>query len=147
MRLNRFTDYSLRVLMYLARVPEGRATIHEVARAFGISEHHLVKVVHFLGRQGLLRNSRGRMGGLRLARAPRDINLAAVVRLTEAGDMPAECFNADTNTCVLAGGCGLQKALGEAVRGFYAALERYTLADLQVRPRKLQALFELRRAA
>jgi Rrf2 family transcriptional regulator, nitric oxide-sensitive transcriptional repressor len=147
MRLNRFTDYSLRVLIYLAQAPEGRATIGEIARTFRVSEHHLVKVVHFLGRRGFLQNSRGRKGGLRLARAPREINVGAVVRLTEADDLPAECFDAETNTCVLANGCGLQKALGAAVTSFYRTLEGYSVADLYVRPRKLQALFELRRVA
>ena len=147
MKLTTFTDYSLRVLIYLAQAPGGRATIGEIARAFRISEHHLVKVVHFLGRHGLLQNSRGRKGGLRLARAPGEINVGAVVRLTEADDLPAECFDAKTNTCVLAEGCGLQRALGEAVASFYGTLERYSVADLYVRPRKLQALFELRRAA
>ena len=147
MRLSRFTDYSLRVLIYVAAAPEGRATVGEIARAFRISEHHLVKVAHFLGRHGLLRNTRGRKGGLRLARAPAEINVGMVVRLTEAGALPAECFNEKTNACVLAGGCGLQEVLSEAVRSFYGTLERRTLADLAIRPRKLQALFELKRAA
>lgn len=146
MRLSRFTDYSLRVLIYVAAAPDGRATIGEIARAFRISEHHLVKVVHFLGRHGLLRNSRGRKGGLRLARPPEEINVAMVVHLTEAGSMPAECFDKKTNTCLLVGGCGLQRVLREAVRSFYDALERHTVADLSVRPRKLEALFELRTA-
>ena len=144
MRLSTFTDYSLRVLLYVAAAPDGRATIGEVARAYDISEHHLVKVVHFLGREGLLANTRGRRGGLRLGRTPGDINLAAVVRLTESSDLPAECFNRKTNTCVLAGGCGLQRALGEALASFYDTLARYTLADLAIRPRKLRQLFELR---
>ena len=144
MRLSRFTDYSLRVLIYVAAAPDGHATIGEIARAFRISEHHLVKVVHFLGRHGLLQNSRGRRGGLRLARSPEEINVAMVVHLTEADSMPAECFDKKTNTCLLSGGCGLQRVLREAVRSFYDALECHTVADLSVRPRKLEALFELR---
>jgi len=146
MRLNSFTDYSLRVLIYVAQSPDGRATIGEMARAYGISEHHLVKVVHFLGRNGLLANTRGRRGGVRLARAPRDINVAAVVRLAEAGDMPAECFDAATNTCPLSGGCRLQRLLGEALESFYATLGRYSVADLHVARRKRRALFELHSA-
>jgi Rrf2 family nitric oxide-sensitive transcriptional repressor len=144
MRLSTFTDYSLRVLIYVAAAPDGRATIGEIARAFRISEHHLVKVAHSLGRAGLLANTRGRKGGLRLGRAPAEINVGAVVRLMEAGDMPAECFDRKTNTCVLAGTCGLERALGEALRSFHATLARYTLADLALRPGKLRALFELR---
>ena len=135
MRLTTFTDYSLRVLMYVAATPERRVTIGEIARAYGVSEHHLVKVVHFLGRHDLLSNTRGRRGGLRLARAPNEINVGAVVRLTEAGAAPAECFNHETNRCMLAGRCRLQGALQEAVGSFYATLSRYTLADLEL-PRR-----------
>jgi Rrf2 family transcriptional regulator, nitric oxide-sensitive transcriptional repressor len=136
MKLRTFTDYSLRVLLYVARAPEGRATICEIARAYGISEHHLVKVVHFLGRHGLLSNTRGRRGGLRLGRPASEINLAGVVRLTEAGDTPAECFDRASNTCVVAGGCELQRALREALGKFYQTLECYTLADLHVHSSK-----------
>ena len=141
MRLRTFTDYSLRVLLYVARAPEGRATIAEIARAYGISEHHLVKVVHFLGQHGFLANTRGRRGGLRLGKPANEINVATLVRLTEAGDLPAECFDRGHNTCVLAGGCELQRALREALAEFYRTLGRYTLADLHVQSGKLQPLF------
>jgi len=143
MRLTTFTEYSLRVLVYLAAAPEGRTTIAHIAQAFGVSQHHLVKVVHFLGRHRLLANTRGR-GGLRLARAPAEINVGRVVRLTEGGDMPAECFDRRRNTCVLAGGCGLRDVLAEALDNFYGTLDQYTVAELHVQPRKLRALFELR---
>ena len=140
MRLTTFSDYSLRVLMYLAAAREKRATIAEIARAFAVSEHHLVKVVHLLGREGILLNTRGRRGGVRLARPAAEINVGEVVRLTEGGDMPAECFDRKTNTCVLAGGCGLQRVLGEAVARFYAALGEYSVADLRASPRKVALL-------
>lgn len=142
MRLRTFTDYSLRVLLYVARAPKGRATIGEIARAYGISEHHLVKVVHFLGQHGFLANTRGRRGGLRLGKPAHEINVAELVRLTEAGDLPAECFDRGSNTCVLAGGCQLQRALREALAEFYRALGRYTLADLHVRSTRLRPLFQ-----
>jgi len=146
MRLTTFTDYSLRVLVYVAGAPDARATIAEIARAYGISEHHLVKVVHFLGRQGLLENTRGRKGGLRLARPASGINVADVVRLAEGGDRPAECFDRATNKCVLAGACRLQRVLGGALARFYAELARYSLADLEPRPAKRRAFFELHSA-
>ena len=133
MRLTAFTDYSLRMLMFVGATPDGRATIAQVAQAFGISEHHLVKVAHFLGRNGILANTRGRNGGLRLARPANEINLGRLVRLTEGRDLPAECFDPRTNTCRLAGGCRLQDLLQDAMKEFYAALERYTVADLQSR--------------
>ena len=131
MRLTTFTDYSLRVLMYLADAPEERATIAEVARAFDISEHPLVKVVQFLGKEGILRNTRGRGGGIELARAPRAINIGRTVRITEGLDLPAECFDRELNTCRLAGRCRLERALGKALGKFYEVLDGYTLEDLR----------------
>ncbi len=130
MRLTTFTDYSLRVMMYVAAHPEGRATIAEIARAYDISEHHLTKVVHFLGKEGYLENLRGRGGGLRLARAPSAINVGDVVKLTEGGDVPAECFERETNCCAITADCKLKFALSDAVDAFYAALRRYTLEDV-----------------
>ena len=129
MRLTAFTDYSLRVLIHVATAPEGRTTIAEIARAFGISENHLVKVVHLLGREGFLVNTRGRGGGLRLARAPRFINVGAVVRATEGGDVPAECFG-DESRCAIARVCRLAGVLAQAVDAFYAVLDGHTLEDL-----------------
>ena len=135
MRLTTFTDYSLRVMMYVAAHPEGRATIAEIARAYDISEHHLTKVVHFLGKEGYLENLRGRGGGLRLARAPSAINVGDVVKLTESGDVPAECFERESNCCAITADCKLKFALSDAVDAFYAALRRYSLEDV-VRNRK-----------
>ncbi len=130
MRLTYFTDYSLRVLIYLASAPDGRATIAEIADRFGISENHLTKVVHFLGKEALLVNTRGRGGGLRLAVPPEQINVGQVVRKTEGGDTPAECFRVEENHCTLVGRCKLEHVLAEAIDSFYAVLGRYTLADL-----------------
>ena len=144
MRLTTFTDYSLRVLMYVAAAPEGRSTIAEVAEAFGISESHLVKVVHLLGKEGVLLNTRGRGGGLRLARSPDEISIGRVVRATEGRDYAAECFDAQHNTCRLAGRCRLQHALEEAVAGFYAVLDHYSLEDMRLRPAKLAGVLRWR---
>jgi Rrf2 family nitric oxide-sensitive transcriptional repressor len=129
MKLTTFTDYSLRVLIHVACAPEGRTTIAEIAQAFGISENHLVKVVHQLGREGILLNTRGRGGGLALGRPAKEIRVGAVVRLTEGADIPAECFG-EHNQCSIAPVCRLAGVLDEALRSFYAVLDRYTLADL-----------------
>lgn len=130
MRLTTFTDYSLRVLMYVAARPEGRATIAEIAAAYDISEHHLTKVAHFLGKEGYLENLRGRGGGLMLARAPAAINVGDVVKATEGGDVPAECFERDTNCCAITVDCRLKHALAKAVDAFYDTLRGYTLEDV-----------------
>lgn len=131
MRLTTFTDYSLRVLIYVGARPERRATIAQVARAYGISENHLVKVVHRLGQEGLLRNTRGRGGGLELARPAAEINVGDVVRRMESVDQPVECFNPQASrACVIAPVCALAGVLHEALQAFYAVLDRHSLEDL-----------------
>ena len=129
MRLSTFTDYSLRVLMYLAAKPGERATIAQVARAFGVSEHHMVKVVHSLGRAGWLSNIRGKGGGLELAVAPEKIVVGKVVRHTEGPAVMAECFD-DANECSIVEDCRLKGVLAESLKAFYAVLDRHTVADI-----------------
>jgi Rrf2 family nitric oxide-sensitive transcriptional repressor len=130
MKLTAFTDYSLRVLIYLAAEPSRRATIAEIAKAFDVSENHLTKVVHLLGRQGWIETLRGKGGGMQLARKPQDIRIGKVIRDTEGIDMPAECFAVDGGDCIISACCKLKKALAEAVIAFYSVLDQYTLADI-----------------
>ena len=139
MRLTAFTDYSLRVLIYLAASPERRSTIDEIAAAYGIKRNHLTKVVHFLGRGGWVATVRGKGGGLGLARAPDAIVVGEVVRQTEGQDLPAECFDRAHNTCRIVRVCRLARALAEATAAFHAVLDRYTLADLVHDPRAITA--------
>jgi len=136
MRLTTFSDYSLRVLIYLATEPDRRATIAEIAQAFEVSENHLMKVVHFLGRAGWLRNVRGKGGGLELARAPGEIRLGAVLRASET-QLPAECFDRATNRCVITPVCKLKHVLAEASAAFYGTLDRYTVEDIAANRRAL----------
>lgn len=143
MRLTTFTDYSLRVLIYLAIRPQKRATIAEIAAAFDISESHLMKVVHFLGKHGFLANVRGKGGGLMLAKPPAAINVGAVVRLTEADTLAAECFDREHNTCVITPACQLRRVLSEAIKAFHAVLGRYTLADLVSQRRSLSRFLSI----
>jgi len=135
-RLTTFTDYALRVLLYVGSAPEGRGRIAEIAAAYGISEHHVVKVVHLLGKEGLLANSRGRGGGLRLARTAASINVGHVVRITERPTALVECF-APTGNCAITNACRLAGALQQAHEAFYEVLDRFTLADLLVRPQRI----------
>jgi Rrf2 family nitric oxide-sensitive transcriptional repressor len=130
MKLTAFTDYSLRVLIYLAAEPERRATIAEIADAFGVKENHLTKVVHFLGKSGLLTTVRGKGGGISLALAPEQIVIGRVVRQTEGADVPAECFAAGGGDCCISRICHLSGVLDEAVKAFYRVLDGYTLADV-----------------
>lgn len=130
MRLTAFTDYSLRVLMYLASRPGERATIAQIAAAFQVSENHLVKVVHHLGKQGWLHNVRGKGGGMELAHAPADIVVGHVVRSTEGASVLAECFEPGGGECCIDRNCRLRGVLSEAEQAFYAVLDRTTLADV-----------------
>jgi len=145
MRLTTFSDYSLRVLIYLAADPDRRATIAEIAHAFDVSENHLMKVVHFLGKSGWLRNVRGKGGGLELAHAPEAIRVGAVIRGCE-NQVTAECFDRDTNRCVITGACKLKHVLVEATDSFYRVLDGYTLADITGNSRVLAKIL-LRPAA
>jgi Rrf2 family nitric oxide-sensitive transcriptional repressor len=136
MRLSTFSDYSLRVLMYLGAQPDRLATIAEIAAGHGISESHLMKVVHHLGRHGLLETVRGKGGGMRLALAPQDIVLGDVIRQTENDFTLVECF-ATNATCRIQGACRLNAILDEALNAMFLVLDSYTLADLLVNPQGL----------
>jgi Rrf2 family transcriptional regulator, nitric oxide-sensitive transcriptional repressor len=130
MRLTSFTDYSLRVLMYLGTRPDEKATIAAIAASFDISENHLVKVVHFLGQHGLVATQRGRGGGLYLGLPAEQVRIGDVVRLCEGQAMAAECFDPAASHCTVAPVCRLHGVLREAVKAFEAVLDRYTLADV-----------------
>lgn len=142
-QLTYYTDYSLRVLMYLAIQPRRRISISEIAERYDISRNHLVKVVHNLARGGFIKSHRGKGGGIELAHAPAEINLGEVVRYTEGPFRPVECFNLERNRCVITNACGLARVLKEACDSFLATLDRYTLAELvrlRVRLEKALAL-------
>jgi Rrf2 family nitric oxide-sensitive transcriptional repressor len=146
LRLTTFTDYSLRVLIHVATAPEGRTTIAQIAQAYAISEHHLVKIVHLLGRHGLLLNTRGRGGGLALGRPADQINVGTVVRLTEGGEGPAECFE-EGSSCAIAPVCRLAGVLADAMAAFYAVLDRHTLTDLVENRARLASIIHVHRRA
>jgi len=133
-RLTVYTDFSLRVLMFLALRDDRLATIAEIAKAYGISKNHLMKVAYQLGLAGYVETVRGKGGGLRLARRPQDIVLGEVVRRTEPDMALVPCFAPDDASCVIFPSCALRAALSGARDAFLAALDEHTLADL-VRPR------------
>lgn len=132
MRLTQWTDYALRVLMYCAACQEREqpVTISEVAEAHDISRSHLTKIVQQLAGQGLLDTTRGRGGGMRLMRPAREINLGAIVRMTETDFDMVECFNSDLNQCRMSSYCRLQNVLSDATRAYLAVLDGLSVADL-----------------
>lgn len=137
MRLTRYTDYAMRVLLYVGAQDEARLSpISEIARAYGISQNHLMKVVNDLVNAGYLESVRGRFGGIRLARPAAEINVGAVVRHTEEGFDLVDC-----GSCIIAPACGLTGALAEALAAFMTVLDGYSLADLLSKRANLAALF------
>jgi Rrf2 family nitric oxide-sensitive transcriptional repressor len=128
MQLTRYTDYSLRVLIYLASGNQG-ASVAQIAEFYGISYNHLTKVVAQLSAAGVVESVRGRGGGLHLATDPADICIGDVVRSTENLAL-LECFDRSTNQCPIASDCALETLLHEASRAFLAVLDARTLADL-----------------
>ena len=145
MRLARYTDFSMRVLMYLAADPDRLCAIPEIARAYGISQNHLMKVVHQLGKAGYVTGVRGRYGGVRLARPADTINVGAVIRSSEAQPSTEGLPMLDCPMCPIAPVCGLTGVVEEALAAFFAVLEGYTLADLTAqRSAALMAIFAAR---
>ncbi len=131
MQLKQNTDYALRVLMYVARRKEEQVSSREISDFYKISYSHTVKVVNKLGKLGYLDLKRGRYGGgITLAMEPADIDIAAVVRQFETNLAVVECFNLDTNTCSIVGGCKLKFLFEEALEAFFEALSGKTLADI-----------------
>ena len=130
MRLAVRTDYALRVLMYAGLARERRVTIAEMAAAYGISENHLMTLVHRLRTLGYLETVRGKGGGVRLARPPEAIGLGEVVRAVEADMALVECFGGEPGRCPIEPACALRGVLGEALDAFLAVLDRHSLADL-----------------
>jgi Rrf2 family nitric oxide-sensitive transcriptional repressor len=139
-KLTTFSDYTLRVLIYLALNRERLATIPEIAAAYRISENHLMKVVQHLARTGDIESTRGKGGGIRLAREPAEIRVGQVVRASEGEAPIVECLSEDGGTCCIAPACRLTGALLRAFDALYSTLDEYTLADLVGTPRKLSQL-------
>jgi Rrf2 family nitric oxide-sensitive transcriptional repressor len=130
LRLTLYTDYALRLLMYLAVKESGLATISEVAASYGISKNHLMKVAHELGLAGYVATVRGRSGGLRLAKPVEAIGLGDVVRRTEPDMALVQCFEPIDAPCTIRSCCVLRRALDKAGAAFLAVLDSYSLADL-----------------
>jgi Rrf2 family transcriptional regulator, nitric oxide-sensitive transcriptional repressor len=143
MRLTVYSDYSLRLLMYLAARPERLSTIPEVAKSYGISVNHLMKVAHQLGQAGYLETVRGRGGGMRLGKPAAEIILGAVLRHTEPDMDIVPCFQPDNEDCPLRRACALKIALQRARQAFLDVLDEYSIGDLVTVPGTLRSLLGL----
>jgi len=138
--LTKFSDYSLRLLIYLGLHDDRLVSISEISRAYGVSPHIMVKAVQLLVEQGLIASVRGRNGGLRLNKPPAEINVGRLIRRTEPGWDLVECFDAVRNTCPIDGVCALKGTLKRAQRAFLDVLDNHTLADCLPRAQTLVRL-------
>ncbi len=142
MHLTQFSDYSLRLVLYLACHPDRVVSVEEVSRAYVISRHHLVKVVQSLTELGVVESQRGRGGGMRLARSPSEINVGWLIRRTEPHLDLVECFDLAKNTCPIAPACGLKGALQRAQQAFLKVLDAYNLDDFKAHRGELIQLLD-----
>ncbi len=140
-RLTMYTDFSLRMLIYLgAKEPGVLSTVQEISESYNLSKNHLTKVAHELGKLGLIETVRGRGGGIRLKVEPQNINVGSLVRKTEDDFQLVECFNSNTNRCILSPVCGLKSALHKALEAYFLVLDEYTIADFVVDKDKLASI-------
>src|SRR6185437_1085832 len=134
MRLTYFTDYGMRALMRLAGEPDRLFTTEEIAREFGISRHHLMKVIHRLALAGVVATQKGAGGGFRLAKPAGEFTLGELIRRLESDQALVECFQADGGACVLTSRCFFRGRLHAAREAFLRELDRSTLADCAWHP-------------
>ncbi|WP_080848744.1 Rrf2 family transcriptional regulator [Cytobacillus gottheilii] len=145
MRLTTYTDYSLRVLIFLAlKKPDDLSTIQEIADSYDISKNHLMKIIHHLGQLGYVETIRGRNGGIRLAEKPKDINIGKVVYETEDDFHIVGCFKQGEGYCSISPSCKLKNALHEALQAFLNVLYGYTLEDFVLNRKELNDLFGIK---
>jgi len=126
MQLNKFTDYALRIVMYISVPRDTPYTIAELAENLEVSHNHLVKIVHFMSKQSWIITTRGKGGGLRLNPDALELRLGQMVKILQ-GDQ--EIIDCDHPPCVLRKKCGLKGVLNQALSQFYAHLDQYQLAD------------------
>ena len=130
MRLTKQTSYALRILIHCALSGEKHVRAADIAAEHGITEYNVAKIVPILVRGGFLATSRGRAGGLKLARSPAEISIGDVLRVTEATHVEAECVGGASQPCGIKRAAPINQMLGEAIEAFIEVLDKHTLADL-----------------
>jgi Rrf2 family transcriptional regulator, nitric oxide-sensitive transcriptional repressor len=145
MRLTNYTDYSLRVLIYIGtKSRQELSNIKEIAEVYGISKNHLMKVIYQLGKNGYIETIRGRNGGFRLARPASEINIGDVVRKTEEDFHLVECFKEKNSECAITSACRLRHIFHQALEAYLKVLDQYTLADLIINQNELKQIFNMK---
>ena len=145
MRLTNYSDYSLRVLIYLASQKNNElVNIKDIAEAYNISKNHLMKIIYNLGKMGYVETVRGRNGGIRLAKFPSDINIGEIIRKTEEDFYIVECFEHGNNKCVITPVCSLKHIFNNALEQFLQVLDQYSLEDIVQNNTMLKEYFSSR---
>jgi len=129
LNLSKFSDYAFRILIYLAHNQDKICTVEELASNLEISEHHLKKIVHRLGKTEYVTSTKGRNGGLKLGMPPKDINLGKILVITEDSINISECFSSAKHTCS-SSKCKLKAILSSAITSFIDEVGKYTLEDI-----------------
>lgn len=130
MQLSKFSDYALRILIHLAASPDQLLSTRQIAELHDAKYNHLAKITGWLVHEGYAISSRGRGGGLKLAKQPDEINLGKVFRALEADKPLVECMSSDGGNCRFSPACGLSVILDTAQEAFFQSLEQFTLSDL-----------------
>ena len=138
MRLNNFTDYALRVLIYLALKEDERSTVAEISRQYAISNNHLVKVVHKLSQLNVIESFKGKGGGILLRTSAKNINIGQIIQSFEQGSYLLDCFKPE-GSCKINPICKLKSIVADAEDSFYKVFDEYTLADLVKNKTQLKA--------
>ncbi|MCX7122061.1 MAG: Rrf2 family transcriptional regulator [Gammaproteobacteria bacterium] len=139
MQLTQFTDYSLRALIYIAS-KKSSCKISDIATAYGISQHHLTKIIHNLAKLGIIKTTRGKNGGITLLENASHLNLKKIIMQLEPHFDLVPCFNVEKQNCCIAPACKLKRILHDAQKAFFSVLEKFTLADILENEKVLQHL-------
>lgn len=144
MRITIHTDYALRTLIYLGLRRDELVATEDISDAYGISSHHLRKVVQKLVHLGFVESIRGRTGGIRLARSPEEINIGKAARAIMSMNTLIECFSAETNQCPITPVCKLKTLMKEAQENFLKTFDDYTLDQLIDQPDEYAELLQIK---
>lgn len=136
MQLTLHSDYSFRILIYLANKKSELVTIDEISLAYNISRHHIAQIVYKLGEFGFIETMRGKGGGIRLALMPEEVNLGEVLKKMESNFNVVECFDKKENACKINNVCKLKPLFYEATKLFLSVFENKTLADIILTSKK-----------
>ena len=131
MKLNNYTEYAFRVLIYLLMNKSERVKVRDIADYFTISTHHLNKVVQKLSKHELVKTMRGKHGGIMITEKGELLHVDELIKLLEPREEVAQCLGSKNLVpCALAESCKLRGIFSGAKQDFYSHLRQYQIKDL-----------------